>query len=86
MTTTELRALMAAATPGPWRTQTGDGGIDDIYAPPFLTETTTSTDRWVGETGRKDAALIVALLNSAEELLLKADLYDYGAIQEQAND
>ena len=68
MTTTELRALMAAATPGPW-------AVDKLH--PYWILDGENSDWSIADIDkREDAALIVALVNSAEALLCKADKYD----------
>ena len=74
MTTTELRELMAAATPGPWSclynniTAAPQRKSDPFPVPVGVTHSPFREQH--------DAALIVALVNSAEELLDKADKYD----------
>ena len=69
MTNQELRALKSAATPGPWEISNGRvrGSLNKTVA--------GCGGMDIGMLDR-DAALIVALVNSAEELLGKADKYD----------
>jgi len=66
--TKHIRALMAAATPGPWK-QVDERAYDTFIsaADGVLVADTETVEQ---------AALIVALVNSAEELLDKADKYD----------
>ena len=69
--TQHIRALMAAATPGPYQ-------LAIVLGEKLVIVThDCELGEWVADCQTEaDAALIVALLNSAEELLLKADKYD----------
>ena len=80
MTTTELRELMVAATPGPWEWWTSCswrrlsqvGGKEGGVMYPYVASD-GHPDICISEA---DMALIAALVNSAEALLCKADKWD----------
>ena len=73
MTTERLRELLAAATPGPWGYWTDFYGNDETGQPATLFISTgvekEDTDRLYIQNIRRlpDAALIVALVNTAKE-------------------